>query len=642
MTAAEKGEYGNERGAFTTALLEGLRGHGRAKAWDSTSSEYVVRVDRLLEYVENQLRKQQVLAESDTARRLIQIPRLSGERGGRPQPDLARFSDEEVSRETLEVYLNPSEIVSVAEVTVERDLAIVESRTQLTGLPVSFNLRPMEYGVRAKAANYESVQKRWLAELYDPQEVTVRLAARSEPTESIGGLPEQDKGDLKQQNSGRQRGLGARPSPPESTKLVAESSDPLAPLEITDTTGVVLKTAQGRIESTDLGSGYYHVGIRMPEEYGPKTLVELSPGETEVVHLDAPEPAKTRLVDELLEDASVEPTEDNILKGSEFTDIGRLASQRPSTLVTLVGGIANRGESEFSTHRQSSLEQLRGFRSIVGTGAKSGLYIVFGFDAHNRDEAHNLLLGTKIRVWRQGEPVPEHSEHHLQFCNVSGLAEYAQPAVPGTHWVSIELPKQKPTVAAVVVLSQHLSMLVFDREAEGDIQLFQYLPRLERQVDVKLENLRQLELIQRFFLQGRVGRAYDLINGSPRLRQTDPLAECLAGYVLLRLGQMEELRATASTIVTSYPELSDGYILQAECDAGQRNDDAAVAAYTTALDRGVPTFAYGLVQLFGAVHKYDIQHPRVEVLTRVFRNRCVWLPGSTWIPKDGLDVGSRL
>jgi hypothetical protein len=361
-----------------------------------------------------------------------------------------------------------------------------------------------------------------------------------------------------------------------------------------------------------------------------------------VIHLDAPEPAKTRLVEEILEDVSAETKDDKTLKIAEPVDIGPVVSTQLSTIVTLAGGVANLDERELPAHGRSSPHGLRGFRSIVGAEAKSGLYILFGFDSHNSEDAHNLLSGAKIRFWVQGEPIPESSQHLLHLSGVAGLAEYAQPAAPGPHWVSVEVPEQKPIVSALMVLPQHLSMLIFDREADGEIRLFQYLPRLEPQVDVELGKLRQLELIQRFILQGRLGRAYDLINDSPRVRQTDPLAECMAGYVLLGLGKTEELGDTVDPIINSYPELSDGYVLKAEYEARRRNGDAAEAAYRTALDHGVPTFADGLVLLFGAVHEYDIQNPRVDVLTRVFENRCAWLLWSTWIPENGLDVGIQL
>lgn len=634
VTAAEVGEAGNERGAFTTALLEGLRGQGEAKAWDSVSAEYVVRVDRLFDYVTARLKERQVLVESEAASRLIQIPRLGGERGG-AQPVLARFPLEEVNKETLEVYLEPSDVVSVAEVTVERDFGLVEHRTQLPGLPVTFELPPMEYGVQAKAANYEAVQKRWLANLYQPEKVTVQLS-RSDSTSEIGDITGDDTSTLSREDSTRQRGLGRRPSRPESTTLIVQSSDHLAPLEVTDTTGVILETGQGRIESTVLGAGYYHARIRMPEGQGTKKLVELGPGETEVVHLDAPEPEQTRLVQEMLEGAGVETKDDHTLKISEPAELGSLASPQVSTLVALAGGVANRGEREVPTARRRLVSGLKGFRPIVGDKADSGLYVLFGFDSHDRDVANNLLSGMKIRFWALDAAVPESSEHLLQHSGVSGLAEYARPAVPGPHWLSVELPGQPPLVSIVTVLPQHLSMLVFDREADGEIRLFQYLPRLEAHVDIDLAKLRQLELIQRFFLQGRLGRAYDLLKASPRLVEADPFAKCIAGYVLLQLGKTDELGSVVETLISSYPELSDSHVLQAEFEAYRKDDDAAVAAYRTALGHGVPALAIGLVRLYEAVHKLRMQHARMSLLTEVFNNRCLWLVWSAWVPPKGL------
>ena len=48
VKAMETGNYGNESGAFTSALLEGLKGEGAAKAWDDDTGDYVVRWNELL------------------------------------------------------------------------------------------------------------------------------------------------------------------------------------------------------------------------------------------------------------------------------------------------------------------------------------------------------------------------------------------------------------------------------------------------------------------------------------------------------------------------------------------------------------------------------------------------------------------
>src|SRR3712207_2491602 len=52
LRAAEIADQpGNERAAFTEVLLQGLRGAGRAKTFDSAAMEYLVRWDALADYV---------------------------------------------------------------------------------------------------------------------------------------------------------------------------------------------------------------------------------------------------------------------------------------------------------------------------------------------------------------------------------------------------------------------------------------------------------------------------------------------------------------------------------------------------------------------------------------------------------------
>ena len=55
LTAAESGEFGNEHGAFTGALLDGLAGTDFAKAWSWERSCYEVRWERLADYVKQKL-----------------------------------------------------------------------------------------------------------------------------------------------------------------------------------------------------------------------------------------------------------------------------------------------------------------------------------------------------------------------------------------------------------------------------------------------------------------------------------------------------------------------------------------------------------------------------------------------------------
>ena len=53
LRAQELREAGNERGAFTEALLDGLHGKAKAKAWSSETQNYQVRWERLVDYVKS-------------------------------------------------------------------------------------------------------------------------------------------------------------------------------------------------------------------------------------------------------------------------------------------------------------------------------------------------------------------------------------------------------------------------------------------------------------------------------------------------------------------------------------------------------------------------------------------------------------
>lgn len=167
VRSVEIRDAGNERGAFTDALLDGLRGKGKAKAWDIASEEYLVRVDRLFKYLINEVSKRQL--RDDTARRLIQIPRLGGERGavGDIDPILARFPAETFSHESLTVFLEPTILASKADVAIEREGITIARQSQITQLPLNFALPQKEYRVLVSAPNCKP--DRLLVELYNPR-----------------------------------------------------------------------------------------------------------------------------------------------------------------------------------------------------------------------------------------------------------------------------------------------------------------------------------------------------------------------------------------------------------------------------------------------------------------------------------------
>ena len=82
VKAKEIGAAGDERGAFSAALLQGLRGD--AKVWDQGEKQHVVRVEALFQFVKDKVVSQRLSVPDPTAQGLIQIPRLAGERDSNP------------------------------------------------------------------------------------------------------------------------------------------------------------------------------------------------------------------------------------------------------------------------------------------------------------------------------------------------------------------------------------------------------------------------------------------------------------------------------------------------------------------------------------------------------------------------------
>jgi hypothetical protein len=641
---------GDERGAFTTALLDGLvYGRGSSKSWDRDTEEYVVSVERMCSYLARRMKADL----GDDERDLYQIPQFTLNHTGDSLPELARIPKDKVEDETLNVFLEPSTVVPVARVVVERDGEVKAREDKIPGLPITFHLPPREYTVRATAPDYESVKKSWSVEVYEPRELSVVFV--SAPGASTGDGDDaklevivEDEKDTPLDDVGDRevyKGLALGPASSEPPKLVVESDDPLAPLEVADSAGSTVKTGQGRLESTDLRPGYYHVNIRTPEDEVSEKLVELVPGKAETVHLPAPKPPQTRLVQKVVEDTSIQARDDSTLELSEPSEIGPVASPQLSTILTLAGSAANHEEESLSADPLRNLNP-KGFKSMVDDSATSGLYLVVGLDAQRPEVARTKVSDTCVRVWPLKDPVPEHPEPPMPFSKFSGLAEYARSTDPGPHWCSFKLPGQKPLLFVLTMLPQRFSLLVLDRKPDGTMQAFQYLPNIESDPGLELQALRQSELMQRFYISQRFGRGYDLLDSSVPIQGIDPLGECMTGYLSLQVGETARLGAIADEITGSFPRLSDGYVLRAEYEASRRNHDAAKASFRLALERGLPVFGYGLIRLHGAIRKYGIKDPATKpartLLDRVYQHRATGLIWSAWIPEEEIMPGARL
>ena len=81
---------GEEHGAFTAALLAGLRGAGAAKAWSWERNCYEVRWERLADYVKMRIQAEARKVAETPGGALLQIPQDTGSRGVAGRPAMSR------------------------------------------------------------------------------------------------------------------------------------------------------------------------------------------------------------------------------------------------------------------------------------------------------------------------------------------------------------------------------------------------------------------------------------------------------------------------------------------------------------------------------------------------------------------------
>jgi hypothetical protein len=609
LKARELREAGNERGAFTEALLDGLKGAGSAKAWSDARERYEVRWERLVDYVKTTLDERRLSVGGGLAQDVFQIPQDSGTRGvaGRQRnPVVAEFESDAFGAERLLVDLKPKKVVPVAEVTVFDELALpVESRKHLTGLPVEFSLPPRTYSLHATAPEYDRAVCRPPVELYGERLIPLELSrAAAAPADGNG--------------EGATRALEEAAI----ASLVVWTSDPLAPVEIADATGHVIQAGNGTVTAEDVLAGFYRARLRTPEDEVVEELVELSPGMSRTVSLEAPAVEPSRAVRDVLEAIDADVHADNTLEVSEAA--GRIASADLSTILALAGGIEVQGDPGYGYKlRQLGL---KAFGEAIPAGAETGVYVLVGIETDGKQAARRYVKGLRLRVWPVGEPVPESSSRAVEAAKVAGVAEFAAATAAGPHWLALEPRGGKPIVFALALLPGRLAMLTLVVQPNL-IRAFQYMPSLSPDDSAHPQALRRIELMQRVLLGGHLEAGYDVARELLHAKKVDPLAGCLGAYVFLRLGRASELARAVRNLTRFYPELSDSHVLMGEYAAARGNRTTAKKAFTKAIAAGLPIFGEGLTRLLEGLRAYKIEHPNERLVAQVFERH---MSGSMW------------
>ena len=653
LRAQELQEAGNERGAFTEVLLDGLRGKSKAKAWSAEKQNYQVRWERLVDYVKNDLEERRVDVGQGAAQDVFQIPQDTGAHGvaGRERnPVLAEFPADAFDPEPLRIVLSPDEAVSVAEVIVLDEAAVpVETKPAVAG-PVEFTLPPRTYALHATAPDYDRAVARPPIELYSPCEIPLELAkavaAEAAEAAEAAGNGAATRGMEGAPAPGGEAGAAPAPAaeaapaaaPPAAEEeaatatLVVRTGDRLAPIEVADASGRVLTVANGEAVLRDTAPGFYRVRLIPPGGAFTEELVEVAPGTEEVVELEATVAAP--VVQELVETIAAPVHEDGTVEISESA--GRVAAPELSTLLTLAAGaVLGDGSKDGDALGRLGLGTVT---EALPADAESGLYVVLGLPVPPA-EAKGYWQGLKLRLWKVGEPVPEETQT-VRAADAAQVAEFACSAAPGPYWLSLEPPGGKPMVIALSLLPKRLALLTIELDP-ALAKIFQYLPALAGDSSASAEVLRKVELLERIMLDGRLDAGADLAGQLLARELNDPLAGCLSAYLYIRLGRTAELEATAKNLTTRFPGLSDAHVIRGEYEAHAGRAAEAKEAFTKAIEAGIPLFGEGLTKLLEGLRTYELEHPLAKLVRHIFKGHMSGSMWSVWVP-DELKPGAHL
>jgi hypothetical protein len=687
------------RGMLTDVLLDGLAGQGRAKLWDTTLRQYVVRINELFAYLTERfdaMPVQPVVGSAGTTV-LIQRPRFSGEHSSNPA--VATLPDAVIPAVTLDVALSPKTELAAAQARLLLLAAGVRmDRPSIQATPVQFSVKPRHYTLLLEAASPFDVGT-WELDVYDdpttwplelkrvpavaaagPMSATPPVASATPPAdastprgvvfEAVGsdGGHEPAPAPVAAAAMPASEGTAATSSSTPTAHLIVTAEDPLAPLELLDESGAVVTDpggnpliGSGRLDCPDLAPGLYRARLTPPGEKPTEQMVRLAAGKKPVeVKLIAPEQKQSGLLRDVIQRAQFAVRPDNLVDLSER--VSAAVAPTLSTILPLASSATKQSRGWAGVGGRLRRLGLTGLAPSPQTRGLEGLEFK-AFSPERTGGSLEVLLAAECMpttTGRRGAPDLDHQDKvqaylqslelgfwplngvpgpvkHPVLAATPGVASFAEPAGEGPYWLWVRAADGLAAAFAVVVLDDRTTQIVFHQGTDGQIEVYQFLP----QTDPDPTLLRRLDLVQRFLQRGQLRLALE--SAEPLLKEdpVDPLAGCLGGYLLTRERHLDQLAQLADHLVEHYPTLPDSYILRARhCELTDR-DSQAKAAYKDALDRGFPLLARHLKRLAEGAARTGLDHPRAALLQQVFDRSIPGLLWSAWTPLRGWpDAGS--
>jgi hypothetical protein len=637
------------KGVWTDTLLEGLGRRSyqvvELEQGRDGAPRYEIRLGELARWVRRRVEERIARIFQRDAKKYVQKPEYIPDPRGE-DPLLAAFAEDEVPPVQVDVFVEPSFALRTCKVAVLQYVAGLRKWIEIdsSGPPVeppaSFQLPPSNYSFRAQAERYTLLSKPWSVE----EEPTVELTLEEAPPPDVPRAPEsvpRVDDDPVRTVRGIDFGSYSMNVPDRSPGgvLTVSSPDRYATIEVLDERKRVERTGVGRLEDLLLEPGIYRVRLRLPGSLPVERTLEVRAGSEQQVELELP-PAR------------LAPDHLDLLRPA----LGPVGGARLASLLAFAAYAAQQPAGDAGLRRlgvhplQLSPGFTSGFLALVGSAAADG--------------PNPRLFPRECFLRLRGADGLEVSEGF--FTPLDGLPAAVQHQMaltePGSLQAELHLPGFAPTCYSVTALPDRLTLLIAVVETDGSVEVQQYLipapgrPRFVPEYVDGVDDLRRLELAQSFYATGErdvalgavgEGNLSELLYG----KWLDPLLGCLAGYILVRRGQLEDFAGSVwagepdvledpegpvaaaarerepipsalRNLVAFFPDLPDVHVLAGLSDPVEERRSGH---FERALRRGLPVFAEGARALAAWARRQGavLPPPLAEPLARL-------LPGSTW------------
>ncbi len=630
----DRSRENDERGVFTEALLRGLRGEGEAKRYNLLKRRYEVKPEDLLNFVVREVRDRLGMLELAGSEELFQAPTLRGERSS--SPVLAAFAEQDVEPLNLTIGVSPHEALGAAKLRI-LGAGVGAAEGPPLQEPHVTKLKPREYLLEAESPGFraEPMAVRLV------RDAAVELAFHGAPPHraarrpQAGPPPAPAVPGIRREEEASERAPGG--------ELLVRTWDPLSVLEVLDASGNRVASGAGMIRLKGIDAGMYTARLRSPSEGAVDQPVFVRPGRSAELEILPPAIRPSPALRATCAAAGVEETGVNTLRVSESLGAPQVAAPAITTLLAMALAVdpsvpGGRLPWRLVQLRQSFLPPL--------PQIEQGIQVILADEAADPDDS--IFVGaleiSELDGGERGEALaPLKPWAYCLALEPSStpfprIAAAAVEKTPGYYAVSGWFGGILARIA-IPVLRGRATNLVIHRDGRGEVAAYVFMPpAMASGGDILLQ--RRLELAQRYLQAGEVDAVLAVLTPRPATQsetegnqmelriladRRDPVAEMLAGYAALRHAELHRgsqtavawgvVEAAASALTDRFPELSDGYVLQAALSESRDDGPSAAEASQHALDAGLPLFAPGLRRLGRLVSAHAMDHPRVEKLT---------------------------